>query len=228
MLAGRRRCFLIAAADAVGFLERALHGARALRLDALGPRQLIDVGERHRRARRPDDLRLELRVRLFGPHQHRGVDLALRQVLARLQPEDVEAARDLGSVDVPVEPVRRPVAARDELLAVDRPAIEKGDLDRVRRVGEVEHRDAALIPRLHHDVAAGHRDERAVVRHAILLLGLRRRHLEVAAEPQLAIDNVEDRVGAPRDRIGRAAPGPSAAAPLVGEDHLRSVVVECR
>ena len=66
------------------------------------------------------------------------------------------------------------------------------------------------------------------MRHAILLLGLRRRHLEVAAEPQLAIDNVEDRVGAPRDRIGRAAPGPSAAAPLVGEDHLRSVVVECR
>ena len=113
-------------------------------------------------------------------------------------------------------------------LGVDRPAIEERDLDRLRRVGEVEHRHAALIPRLHHDVAPRHRDQRAVVRDAVLLLGLRRRHLVVAREPQLAIDDVEDRVGAPGRQIGRAAARPGAAAPFVGEDHLRAVVVERR
>ena len=34
--------------------------------------------------------------------------------------------------------------------------------------------------RLHHDVAPGHRDQRAVVRDAVLLRRLRRRHLVVA------------------------------------------------
>ena len=47
--------------------------------------------------------------------RRRGVDLVLRQVLARLQLEDVEAARDLRSVDLAVVPVRRPVAADDQL-----------------------------------------------------------------------------------------------------------------
>ena len=98
----------------------------------------------------------------------------------------------------------------------------------MRGVGEVEHRDAALIPRLHHDVAAGHRNQRAVVRDAVLLFGLRRRHLVVAGELQLAIDDVEDGVGAPVRRIGRAAARTRAATPFVGEDHLGAVVVERR
>ena len=58
--------------------------------------------------------------------------------------------------------------------------------------------------------------------------GLRRRHLVVALERQLVIDDVEDRVGAPVRRIGRAAARLRAAAPLVGEEHLRAVVVERR
>ena len=53
-------------------------------------------------------------------------------------------------------------------------------------IGPVEHRDAALIPRLHHDVATRNRDQRAVVRHAVLLRRLRRRQLVVALELHLA------------------------------------------
>ena len=55
---------------------------------------------------------------------------------------------------------------------------------------------------------------------------LRSRHLEVAPELQLAVDDVEDRVGAPLPGIGRPASRTPAAAPLVGEDDLGAVVVE--
>ena len=68
-----------------------------------------------------------------------------------------------------VVPVRRPRAA-------DRPACVESIGPRSKKaisfgcvgVGPVEHRDAALVPRLHHDVAAGNRDQRAVVRDAVL------------------------------------------------------------
>jgi hypothetical protein len=66
----------------------------------------------------------------------RGVDLVLRQVLARRELEHVEAARQLGRVDVAVVPVRAPGAADDEVLGIDRAAIEVRDLDRV--VGSVK------------------------------------------------------------------------------------------
>ena len=72
----------------------------------------------------------------------------------------------------------------------------------------------------------GDRDQRAVVGHAVLLRRLRRRQLVVALELQLAVREREDRVGAPLLRIGRAALGLAAAAPLVGEQELGAVVVE--
>ena len=87
-------------------------------------------------------------LNVVHPHLRRGVDLVLRQMLARRQPEHVDAARDLGAVDVAVVPVRRPVAAGDQLLGVERAAIEEGDLHRLRGIGEVEDRDAALVPAL--------------------------------------------------------------------------------
>src|SRR5687768_16592609 len=141
-----------------------------------------------------------------------------------------------------VVPIRRPVAAQDQVLAVERSAIEVGDFFWVGGIGEVEHREAALVPGLHHDVAAGHRNQRAVMRHAVLLLTLRRRHLVVATEYQLLatprrrvrvaggrlINDVEDRIRAPRERIRRAAPRPAAAAPFIREDDLGAVVVERR
>ena len=56
---------------------------------------------------------------------------------------------------------------------------------------------------------------------------LRRRHLVVAGKSQLAIDDVEDGVCAPGGGSSTAA-GSRPAAPFVGEDHPRSVVVERR
>ena len=153
-------------------------------------------------------------------------DLVLREELARLQLEDVEPARNLARVDLAVEPVGRPVATEEQLLRVERTAVEERNLLRRGRLGEVEHRDAALVPGLDHDVAARHRDERAVVRDAVLLVALHGGHLVVAGEPQLLVDDVEDGIGAPGDRVDRAAARAGAAAPLVGEDHLRAVVVE--
>ena len=58
--------------------------------------------------------------------------------------------------------------------------------------------------------------------------GLHRRHLEVAGELHLPVDDVEEGVGAPLRSVGRPAAGARAAAPLVGEDHLGAVVVERR
>ena len=122
--------------------------------------------------------------------EQRGVDLVLRQMLARRQPEDVEAARDLRAVDVAVVPVGRPVAAGDQVLRVERTAIEERDLDRLGRIGEVEHRDAALVPRLHHDVASrAPESSDPLCATQFSMLGLRRRQLVVAAELQLAIDD---------------------------------------
>ena len=96
----------------------------------------------------------------------------------------------------------------------------------MRDIGEVHDRDAALIPGLHLDVAAGNRDQRPVVGHAVLQLGLRRRHLVVRGQRQFAILQIEDGIGAPVHRIGRAATRLSAAAPLVREQHLGAVVAE--
>src|SRR6185312_5241274 len=57
---------------------------------------------------------------------------------------------------------------------------------------------------------------------------LRCRHLEVADVFELAVAEREYRVGAPVDRIGRAALGLRTAAPLVGVQKLRRVVAERR
>ena len=111
-------------------------------------------------------------------------------------------------------------------VGVDRAAIEVGDLDGMRGVGEIHHRDAALIPGLHQDVASGNRDQRSVVRHAVFKFGLRRRHLVVRSQRQLAVLQSEDGVRAPVHRIGRAATGLPAAAPFVREQHLGAVVAE--
>ena len=157
-----------------------------------------------------------------------GRDLVRGQILARRQLEHVEPAGDFGGVDAPVVPVARPVAARAEHVLAHRTAVEIGDLVRRGRVGEVHHRHAALIPGLYEDVAARHRDDGPVVGDAVLHFRLGGRHLVVAGEIQLAVIDLVDRVGAPGHGILRPAARSSAAAPLVGEDHLGAGVVEGR
>ena len=85
-----------------------------------------------------------------------------------------------------------------------------------------------MIPGLDEDVAAGDRDQRRDVADAVLLVGLCHRQLVVAAEHQLAIDDLVDRVGAPAQLIGGPAARSGAAAPLVGEEDLLAVIVEGR
>ena len=134
------------------------------------------------------------------------------------------------AVDAAVVPVGRPVAADDQV------AWRRSGRDRSRRSrpGCAESVKSKIdtppwYQRLDHDVAARHRDERSVVRDAVLLVGLRRRQLEVAAGTSSFLSTMSKIASAPQvELIGRAAARLRAAAPLVGEDHLGAVVVERR
>ena len=95
-------------------------------------------------------------------------------------------------------------------------------------IGEVDQVESTLVPALHHDVASRHRNQAAVMRHAVLFLGLRRGHLEEGALRQLAILERKDRVGAPIDRVIGAALRARPTAPFVREEQLARVVVERR
>ena len=129
----------------------------------------------------------------------------LGQELRRRQLKDVQAAGDLRSVDVAVVPVGGPVTAEHEHLWINRPPIEIADFNRMIRVGEVHDGDATLVPGLHFDVAARNRNERPVVRHTVLAVGLGRRQLVVTRKAQLIVLQTEDRISAPLVRIVRPA-----------------------
>src|SRR6266566_2294720 len=98
----------------------------------------------------------------------------------------------------------------------------------VPSIGPVEDRDPALIPRLHHDVAPGNRNQGPIVRDAVLVRRLRREHLVIALELHLAVLEREQRVRAPVRVVVVAALGLPAAAPLVREQDLGAGVVERR
>src|SRR5207244_4331908 len=108
------------------------------------------------------------------------------------QLKDVQAAGYLGSVDMTVVPVGGPVSAEHEHLGINRPAIEISDFNWMLCIGEVHEGDAALVPRLHLEVAAGNWNERAVVRHTVLAVGLGSRQLVVARKAQLVIFQTEN------------------------------------
>src|SRR5918993_1324682 len=98
----------------------------------------------------------------------------------------IEPARDLRAHDSPVVPVDRPRAAGPDLRRIGRAPIVVRHLERLRRIAPVEDRDPALIPPLYHHLAPGDRNERAVVRNAVLERRLRRGNLVVRVELQLA------------------------------------------
>src|SRR4051812_46057276 len=100
-------------------------------------------------------------------HGLRGLDLVLRDERARQQLEDVEPALDLGADDRAVVPIDGPRAGCDETSRIERAAIEVRDFLRMRDVGPVEDRDAALIPTLHHDFTARNWNERSIMGHAV-------------------------------------------------------------
>src|SRR5215213_2332628 len=109
-------------------------------------------------------------------------------------------------------------------LRIDWSTIEISNLNGMRRVSEVHDGYAALIPRLYFDIAAGDRNERTVMGHAVLAVRLGCGHLVVAREFQLIIPDVEDRISAPLLRIGSATARPKTAAPLVSEHDFLSII----
>ena len=173
-----------------------------------------------------DEAGLGLGVDLVGHDAFSRGDLGRRQLVAGDQFQHVEATRDLAAVDAAVEPVGRPGAADDQLVGVDRTAVEPGDLDRLHRIGEVHHRDAALVPGLDHQVAAGDGDQIAVVGDAVLGRALGRGQFVEAAAGQGAVVDGGDHIGAPGGRVGRLTARADAAAPFIGEDDLVAGVVE--
>src|SRR5829696_3480177 len=107
------------------------------------------------------------------------------------------------------------MAAHDDHIRVDRAAIEVSDLDRAARIGKVHHRDSALVPSLHLDIAAGNRNKRTVMSNAVLACRLCSRQLVVVTKGQLVVSQAEHRVRSPYVRVGRTTSSAHAAAPLV-------------
>lgn len=64
------------------------HSCRASNFDERNRDKITNVW--HNGARRPDAVRLSLRVNLLGSHLRRRVDFLLRQIFAGLQPEQPE------------------------------------------------------------------------------------------------------------------------------------------
>src|ERR1043166_7681626 len=143
-MAGRAREFL--STGELGAHRRDTAGG-----ESLVALELVEKGARYREARGPDQLRLALDIEVLEVDQLRRLELVAREEAARLQLENVEPARDLGAHDVAVVPVRRPGAGVDQLGGVHGAAIEEGDLPGMGGVGPFEHRNAALIPGLHHE-----------------------------------------------------------------------------
>src|SRR5206468_2366824 len=130
---------------------------------------------------------------------------------------------------------------------VDRTAIEERDLSRTPWVCPVEHRDATLVPRLHHHVPTRNWNQRAVMGDTVLLRRLRSGKLVVALELHCLSGRVrvrdatshyrvaarisrkrEDRVCAPLASVGDTTLRLSTAAPFVREKNLGSGVIERR
>ena len=138
-------------------------------------------------------------------------------------------ASDLRAVDVAVVVVGGPLPAHGGTAIVDRTTIEVADLKGVRGVGVIHDGDAALIPGLDLDIAAGDRNQRAVVRDAVFVEGLRRGHLVVRVELQLLVrGDGEDGVCTPAHGVARTTAWLAASAPLVGKEDSLAVVGEVR
>ena len=216
----RQRRAARGAGQLLGARQPAADGGKARRGEAVRPRQLVDVGARAG-TRRPHQLPLRLRVQVVEVHGPGGVELVLRQPAARRQLDDVEAAGDFRADDIAVV-TSRPTTSQPA-PASPRPSDrgEVGNLFGVRHVGPVEHRQAALIPRLDHHVAAGYRDQRAIARRSSRTASAARQLVVALNLSLIVVDQREERIGAPRRLVGIAAARLGRVAPLVREQDLR-------
>src|SRR5262249_49493174 len=123
-----------------------------------------------------------------------------------------------------VIPIGGPIATEHEVLWIDRPAIEVGDLSWMGCISEIHDGDTTLVPGLYFNVTAGNGNERAVVRYAVLRIALGSRQLVIAGKFQLVILQIENRVRAPNIRVIRPATRAKSAAPFIGENDFLSII----
>ena len=83
------------------------------------------------------------------------------------------------------------------MLIINGASVKIGNLDGVAGVGEINHREPALVPSLNEDIPPRNWHYRSIMRNTVFLLDLRRRNFEVAAVLEFAIHNVIDSVSAP-------------------------------
>ena len=100
------------------------------------------------------------------------------------------------------------------------------NLHRIRRIGEIKQVDTALIPSLHHNVPAGHRNQRTIVSHTVFCGRLGCRHFEITLKFHLPVPNRKDRIGTPFVRIRVAAFGLHSTTPLIGKHDRGSLIIK--
>jgi len=96
----------------------------------------------------------------------------------------------------------------------------------LRGVGKIHNGNAALIPGLDFDVAAGDGNEGAVVSNTVFRVALRGGELVIVGKGELVVFQAEDGVGAPLVGIVRPAARAETATPFVGENDFAAVVGE--
>src|ERR1700689_1822532 len=96
----------------------------------------------------------------------------------------------------------------------------------MRGVSEIHHRNAALIPSLHFDITSGNWYQGSVMRDAVFCFRLSGGHLVVACQRKFVVFQVEYRIRSPLVGVRRTAARLQPSTPLVGEDHLGSVIGE--
>ena len=130
----RERAAARRAGRRLGGGQRRAHGREPRRRQSVRPLELIDVRARQREARRPDELRLTLRVQVVAaapssPRRSRSARCSALGVSSKTS--SPRAISEL-TIDA-VVPVHRPRAAHRHARRVDRAAIEERDLLRIRR-----------------------------------------------------------------------------------------------
>src|SRR5262245_47027356 len=98
----------------------------------------------------------------------------------------------------------------------------------MRYIGPVEHRDSTLIKRLYHHIAAWYRNQRSVMRDTVFLVRLRSGNFVVAVEDQIFVFDGKQGISAPFRFIGNTTARLRSASPLIGTQHLASVIIESR
>jgi len=111
---------------------------------------------------------------------------------------------------------------------MDGPTVKIGNFDGISRVCKIRDGQPALIPSLRKDITARHWDDRSVMRDAVFFVSLGRRNFVIAFKFELSVNDIIHRIRAPIFRVIDTASRTTAAAPFIGEDDFRPVIIKGR